>query len=133
MKKRYRCISKLEKNNKLKYTIIFIIIIAIIISIAFIEFYIKNKEKSIPIYNYTIKKSDNYELLLKPNDFYTTQTLPAGGYYASNSIKSFAINLKYDFKSDKKSNIEYNYNITANLIGTIKNINEEDKEIFLVL
>ena len=34
-----------------------------------------------PIYNFTIQKNHDYKVVLKPNTFYETETLPSGGYY----------------------------------------------------
>ena len=38
--------------------------------------------------------------------------------------------LNYTFSSDKNVLLEYNYNITANLIGTVENIDNQDKEVW---
>ena len=118
------------KNGK-KYINIFIItVIMCIIGISCIvyNFYI-NKNK-VSIYNYKIQKSDDYEVLLKPNNFYETKTLKSGSYYASNSINSYIINLKHDFLGDKKANLEYDYNIDAYLIGVVKDNDNQDKEVW---
>ena len=88
-------------------------------------------EKNIrPVYSYKIKKDDNYEILLKPNNFYMTKTLPSGGYYVSNSVNSYMIDLQYYFSANKKANIESNYNIVANLVGTVKDKDNLDKEVW---
>ncbi len=102
----------------------------IIVGIIFIEFGLNFEKNKTPIYSYTAQKSDHYEVLLKPNVFYETETLPSGGYYTSNSIKSYNINFLYDFKGDRTSDIEYHYNIVANLIGTAKEINNDEKEVW---
>ena len=65
------------------------------------------KENIKPIYKYTAKKASYYETILKPNTFYENKILSQDRYYASKSIKTFAINFRYDFKADKKADIEY--------------------------
>ncbi len=118
-------------NNNKKYINIFtvsaVILIMSICSIAY-NFYF-NKDKEIT-YNYTIQKNDDYEVLLKPNEFYETETLKSGSYYAANSISKYIINLKHDFLLDKKTNLEYEYNIDAYLIGFAKTNDNQDKEVW---
>ena len=80
--------------------------------------------------NYTVKKTDDYKVLLKPNEFYETDTLEAGGYYPSMAVKSYVIDFGYDFKSDKSCNLQYNYNVTAELIGICTDQEGEYKEIW---
>ena len=119
----------MRKNKKSVYTIIAFLIM-IIIGSAFIKQGLDMERNKTPIYSYTVQKSDNYEVLLRPNTFYTTEKLPEGGYYASNSIKSYLIELKYDLKGDRKTDLEYNYNIIANLIGTVRDNDNQDKEVW---
>lgn len=117
-------------NRKIKYLIIFFII-CMIISGCFFLILGYNSEKNIrPINSYTSLKSSNYKIVLKPNEFYESETLPQGGYYTSNSIKSMMINLKYNFISEQNADISYYYNVTANLIGTVKSNNEQEKEVW---
>ncbi len=90
-----------------------------------------NYEKNIPpIYNYVVNKNSNYEVELKPNTFYETENLPAGGYYPSKAISKYKINFEYIFQGDKKANFEYTYNITANLVGTVKENDNQEKEVW---
>ena len=118
-----------ENNIKINYKVIFIIIIMAIISLIFIKLGLYYEKNIKPVYNYTVQKSDEYEILLKPNSFYTTKTLPSGRIYASQSIDLYKINLKYNFKGKEKSDIEYNYNIKANLVSTVNNNENQGKEI----
>ena len=118
----------LIKNNKgMKFTvekkkkiIITLIITMIIVGITLIKFGNDIEKNQEPIYSYTAEKSDEYEVLLKPNTFYDTERLPSGGYYVAKSIKEYIINLNYKLKGSKKTKIEYNYNIVGNLIGKRK-------------
>ena len=80
-------------------------------------------------YNYKIQKDSSYEVLLKKNEFYTSKTLAADGCYASKSIDKFLMNLKYGFCGSGSTNIQYSYDVTANLVGTV-NSNEQNSEIW---
>ncbi len=130
-KRRYRIIrrTRMKSLRKINYIIIFISII-IIVGAIFIKLGLDSRQNTTLIYSYTAQKSDNYEVLLKPNTFYTSETLPSGGYYAAKSVNAFIIKFKYDFKGNKKTDIEYNYNITAELIGMAKNNDDQYKEIW---
>ena len=103
-----------------KYNYIIIILSMILIGSLLIKYGVDLEKNIRPVYSYKIKKDDNYEILLKPNNFYMTKTLPSGGYYVSNSVNSYMIDLQYYFSANKKANIESNYNIVANLVGTVK-------------
>lgn len=126
--KRYRSIA--TKDNRIKNITIVISITIGIIGIALIKQGISYGENITPIYSYTAQKSDNYEIILKPNKFYTTPTLPSGGYYASKSINNISINLKYELEGKEQNNLKYNYNIIANLVGKEKDNLNSDKEIW---
>ncbi len=117
-------------NNKKNIYIIILSIIIFLLGIIFIIYGLNFKNDGTKVYSYKAQKSDNYEVLLKPNNFYSTEKLPAGGYYASNSINSYIINLKYDFEGNKKANIDYNYNIIAELVGIVKSNDNIDKEVW---
>ena len=125
-KRRYR--KYREKNNN--HFIIFGIVVCIILCITFLKFGLEYKEKSEYIYSYEATKSDNYEALLKPNEFYTSNSLPKGLYYASKSIDKFILEFKYDFNGSKDADISYNYNIIANMVSTVANNDDKGKEIW---
>ena len=101
-----------------------------IIGYSLITLGINFEKKVTPIYKYTIQKTSDYEVILKPNNFYATQTLPSGKYYAAKSIDLFKINFIYDFKADKKEELEYNYNIDADLVGIVKDNDNQEKEVW---
>ena len=117
-----------EKNNN--YFIIFGIIVCILLGIIFLKMGLSYKKQSKPIYSYEAKKSDNYEVVLKPNEFYTTDSLPKDLYYASKSIDKLALEFKYDFNGSKETDISYNYNIKANMVATVENSNNQGKEVW---
>ncbi len=135
MKKNKRKYKKMYRNRSINikvinYKMALIVIIMFIIGGAFIKLGTTIGKNVTPLYLYKVEKSNNYEVLLKPNNFYTTKTLPSGRYYASQSIDSFIMNFKYNLKSNKKSDLNYHYTITAELIGKAVSNNEEEKEIW---
>lgn len=117
----------IKNKNIITYIMILAMLLVGVYCIALAQSLYNNKEI---IYSYTIKKSDNYEVLLKPNNFYTSETIPSGSYYASKSIEAFMLDYKYEFYANKDTNIEYEYDITANLIGSVKNTDNQDKVIW---
>ena len=131
-KTRYRTWNreKEKKYNRSNYIVVIVIVLMICIAYIFISQGINYKENIIPVYNYAVQKNSNYEVLLKPNTFYETKTLPSGRYYASQSINLYKINFEYDFKGDKKTNFDCTYNIIANLIGTVKENDGQEKEVW---
>ncbi len=118
-------------KNIRKYMNTFIIaIIMCVIGIFCIIYNFYINKNIAPAYNYTIQKSDDYEVLLKPNNFYENEILKLGYYYAAKSIDNYIINLKYDFVGDKKANLQYDYNIDAYLVGIVKDNENQDKEVW---
>ena len=109
---------------------IIIIMIMIAIGVGFIIYGINIDKNVISVYDYKIDKNDNYEVILKPNNFYLTNTLPQGKYYVSNSIETYKIKFKYFFEGNRETNINYNYNVTANLIGVVESEEGEEKEVW---
>ncbi len=130
-KRKYRSISKIRNSTKkVNYISILTSIIMAVLAAVFIVFGIVSKNKVEPIYSYSSIKSSNYEVLLKPNDFYDTETLPPDKYYASKSIDKYIINFIYDFKSSQKANLDYNYSITTEIVGTVLNSENQNKEVW---
>ena len=133
LKKRRKYINKkinirrTRSINKKSYVNIIAIVIIIILALIFIKLGLGAREKL--IYQYKINKNSDYVVVLKKNNFYQTTTLPANLHYASKSIDDFIINFEYNFKGSGKIDIEYNYGITAELIGTVKD-EYEDKEVW---
>ena len=121
----------LTNNNKVINTIyIFLIIIMIIIMGIFIKLGLNERKRIDSLNTYEAKKEDNYEIVLKPNDFYLSETLPSGLYYASKSIDSINIDFKYMFKANSKLNLNYNYIVTADLIGKANTTDNQTKEVW---
>ena len=69
----------------------------------------KNEE----VINYNEKSLVDYKVKLKENDYYETNILDKNMIYVSSLIDSIDASFKYDFEIDKKSNVEFTYNITG--------------------
>ncbi len=130
-RKRYRSISK--KKYKINYLDLIVILFAMIMTILGIYF-IKlglDFEKNIkPIYTFVAEKSSDYEVLLKPNNYYTSETLPSGKYYASKSVKQYTLDFKYHLYGEGEADLEYVYNVTAELSGIVDGNNDNGKEVW---
>ena len=127
-KRMYRSYRSIEKK-RINYFAILIIILFIIGGI-FIKLGFDYKEEILPIYYYNIEKTNNYEVVLKPNTFYETQVLGMDGCYASKSINNYRINFNYNFEANKNADLEYNYNVTATLVGKVKTNDNKTKEVW---
>ena len=117
-----------------------LIILSIILltGFLFLEFINKNINNS----TYQLKNKTYYEVNLKPNNYFSSNTIDANKYYIASSIKSIDIYFDYYLKNNTKDNINYAYDITATLKsyadnGTkliwtkdfnLKNINKLKKE-----
>ena len=107
-----------------------IIVICLLVStVFFIVMGIKSNKDEILLYSYTSSKKGDYQVLLKENDFYEEPILESGKYYASKSIDKYLLKFEYNFNSEKIENIDYRYNITAQLVGNVSN-NEQGKEVW---
>ena len=106
------------------------ILLVIGIFLLFINFYLSRYKTSSNNLIYQVQRDTNYKVNLKPNNFYSEETLLKNEYYVSNAIESININFRYLVDS-KNSFIEsYKYNIKAKVVATIKDNFNEDKEIW---
>lgn len=113
-------------RNSIKYIILSTLIL---IGLFLIVIGLEIKNNVYPKYSYKVNRDNSYEVLLNENKFYTSDTLPSGKYYVSKSINKFIMNFKYEFINNKEADLEYNYNITADLVGVV-NSNDLQKEVW---
>ena len=115
---------KVSRCYKLKIKNILFILIGISLILIGLN---KNMNNS---YSLIAKKESNYQVYLKPNQFYPTNTLTDGTYYyyLSKAIDKYQINFKYQLKTTKKIS-QFKYNITGTLNGIVKDGSME-KEIW---
>ena len=131
--RRYRSTNNMQMKTKEEIINTIILIIAVMlvfIGVIFIKSGLDTRKKSQPQFAYTSEKSSNYEVLLKPNDFYLEKTLEQGKYYASQSIDKICINFKYILNTNKESNLQYSYDIIADLVGNANSKDNQIKEVW---
>ena len=129
-RKRYRSISKKKyKINYLDLIVILLVVIMTMLGIYFIKLGLDFEKNIKPIYTYVAEKNSDYEVLLKPNNYYTSETLPSGRYYASKSVKQYTLDFKYHLYGDREADLEYVYNVTAELSGIVDGNNDNGKEV----
>ena len=107
-----------------------IILAMMILSGIVIALGIKMKCSKDVLYNYNITRSTDYSVMLLPNKFYLEKALPADKYYISNAIKSIDLDYMYQFEINKNCNIDYSYNITADLVASVDEGNIDSKEVW---
>ena len=130
-RKRYRSISKKKyKINYLDLVVILLVVIMTMLGIYFIKLGLDFEKNIKPICTFVAEKSSDYEVLLKPNNYYTTETLPSGRYYASKSVKQYMLDFKYHLYGDGEADLEYAYNVTAELSGIVDGNNDNGKEVW---
>lgn len=115
-----------DKFNKKILTYDLLLLIFIFLGI----FLIRKSFSHINSQNITYKETSNldYKVKLKPNDFYETSSLKKGMVYVASLIDKVDINYNYEFSIDKKSNIDFEYDIIAKL--SIADNNDKTKVFF---
>ena len=76
------------------------------------SFSITSKE----IINYKVNSDIDYKVYLKANNFYDTPYLEKGMVYVASLIDNLDIDYRYNFYVDKKSDIDFNYQVKAKLV-----------------
>jgi hypothetical protein len=62
--------------------------------------------------------SADYEVCLKPNQYFAAPCQPAGKQYVASLIDNLQTDFKYNFHADDNVNYQYSYNISAKLVAT---------------
>ncbi len=114
------------KNKKSIILQIILLVVGLIFLVTSLT--LKNNDDILMLYE-THKKC-NYEVILKPNDFYENNILQSNECYAAKSIKQLKINFEHKINSSKKANVEYKYKITNDLVATAVNRENIDKNIW---
>ncbi len=104
-------------------------IIVFIIGLILIETYLNLRNNNIQKVYETHKKID-YEVYLKPNDFYENQILESKGCYAAKSIDFLKINFEHQIIGVDNMDMEYKYKITNRLFATAVNGENVDNTIW---
>ncbi len=78
------------------------------------------------VVHYTDRSNLDYNVYLKPNEFYKTPSLPKGKNYISTLIDYIDADFNYIFNSTNNIDLEYTYYVTANVLVN----NSKGKNIF---
>lgn len=120
---------KYNKNAYISYerrVIVYLIIVlgCAILSTIFLTRSLSTGNKS----DITYQENSNldYKVYLKKNDFYDEEYLGKDMVYVASLIKRIDINIKYLFNIDKKSDVNFDYNIT----GTLSITDNDGKNVF---
>jgi hypothetical protein len=70
----------------------------------------------------------DYEVCLKPNQYFADACQPAGKQYVASLIKNIAARFRYDFEVGESLNYQYDYEITAQLVA--QDGNEKGKVLY---
>lgn len=113
-----------------RVTIFFILSFFACLSIFLILVGLFPKQDLTPYYNYNVKRNIDYKVYLKPNNFYEGKYLEAGKQYTSELIDYVDIDLSYLFNGSNIINMNYDYDISATIIGEYENTSSGKSEIW---
>ncbi len=132
MLKQNKCDTKNKMNINFKFFMIFIGVVLILFGAFFGKKALnkKNNVKTIEYYEYNTTKSSDYYVMLLENMFYESSIMKQGKQYPSKLINRIPFELKYNFVGSKETNINYTYNVTAEIIGNIKNGDKANQEVW---
>ncbi|MTI66909.1 MAG: hypothetical protein FH753_09960 [Firmicutes bacterium] len=111
---------KFNINKNIRKIIMIASIILIMITSFFLyrEYKIKEyEEKKISLYSYNNKSIINYEVFLKPNVLYETESIGERHIYITEFVDYLNTIFTYDFKGEKEAEIKGNYEIVAVVEG----------------
>ncbi len=117
---------KKKSNSKIarKFSTKFFITAFLVILLSFLTaFFLKRSFAILGEQNITYQENSNldYKVYLKKNDFYENEYLDKNMVYVASLIDKIAVKFDYIFKIDKKSNIDFEYNIIGKLVINDKN------------
>lgn len=112
---------KLVLKKWVRITIILILLLFFCISLYMILTGLFPKQDKKPYYSYNSKKDINYMVYLKENEFFTDKYLDMDKQYTSELIDYIDINLSYLFNGSAVTNMNYDYDIIATIIGEDEN------------
>jgi hypothetical protein len=88
------------------------------------------KQDLTPYYSYDIKRGIDYKVYLKPNNFYEDEYLESDKQYTSELIDYIDIDFGYLLNGSNTINMNYDYDITATIIGEYENTSSGKSEIW---
>ena len=114
----------------IRYSILSILFLLLLLSSYLIISGMFPKKDNKPYYNYKINRNIDYKVYLKPNDFYEEKFLPKNKQYTSELIDYIDIDLSYLFNGSKITNMNYDYDVSATIVGEYENTSSGKSEIW---
>lgn len=109
---------QLRKNIKVGCIIFCMAIIGSLAALSYSNYKNPNvDEKKVPLYSYESEGKVNYEVSLKPNTLYDTQSLGENLVYLSNLVDYVDATYMYGFTGEREAEIQGNYEIHAVIEG----------------
>lgn len=81
-------------------------------------------------YSYNVKRNIDYKVYLKENDFFKDDYIEMDKQYTSELIDYIDIDLSYLFNGSAVTNMNYDYDITATIIGEYENSSSGKLELW---
>lgn len=88
------------------------------------------KENKTPYYSYKAYRNIDYKVYLKENDFFEEEYLEKGKQYTTDLIDYIDIDFNYLFSGSKLMDLNYKYNINAQIIGEYESNDDAKSEIW---
>ena len=125
--------TKKSKRALKKWARVFIILFLSIITICSFVLIIKGifpNNNEAPVYSYNMKRNIDYKVYLHKNSFYEEEYIGMGKQYTSELIDYVDINFDYQYNGSKLTDVVYNYNIKADIIGEYENSDNGNSELW---
>ena len=100
-------------STRLIFYIVLFVVFSSVSSIFFIKSIKLEAEKNVTI---SEKSNINYKVFLKKNDFYDTPYLEKNMSYIASLIDKIELNYNYNLVSSQKENIDFSYDVVADLL-----------------
>lgn len=88
------------------------------------------KDNSTPLYTYNMERKVDYKVYLHKNSFYEEEYIGMGKQYTTELIDYVDIDFDYVYTGSKLSDIVYDYDIKAEIIGEYESTKDENKELW---
>lgn len=112
-----------------RVTIISILLLLLCISLYLVITGLFPNINKVPYYNYNVKRNIDYKVYLKENNFFKDNYVEKDKQYTSDLIDYINVDLSYLFNGSAITNMNYDYDITATIIGEYENSNNGKEEL----
>ena len=101
--------------------LISVILIIVLSVLGIMTIYSSFKVDDLVNIRYTEQSSIDYKVYLNENDFYSQEYLGKDMAYVANLVNKIVMDMNYHFKINKNGNLEFNYQVLADLLILDKN------------